>query len=203
MTASCATSASRLSVVPGISLLASWLEQQTALQLLDTLWQDLPWRQDPIRIFGSLRLQPRLTAWCSDPSVSYTYSGLQLEPAPWHPALYKLRERLTEEFRQPLNSVLVNAYRDGNDAMGWHSDDEPELGSRPFIASVSLGASRRFRLRPKHPQSRPVESRGVDLANGDLLLMEGDSQRDWQHCITRTRRPTGLRINLTFRNVLN
>jgi len=203
MTASCVTSASRLTVVPGISLLTAWLEQRTALQLLETLWQELPWRQDSIRMFGSLRLQPRLTAWCSDPSVSYTYSGLQLEPAPWHPALRALRRLLIENFGQPLNSVLVNAYRDGSDSMGWHSDDEPELGQRPYIASVSLGATRRFRLRPKHPQSRPVESRGIDLANGDLLLMEQDSQRDWQHCVTRTRGPTGLRINLTFRNVLN
>lgn len=154
-------------------------------------------------IFGSLRLQPRLTAWCSDPSVSYSYSGLQLEPTPWHPALGALRQRLTNNFGQPLNSVLVNAYRDGSDSMGWHSDDERELGPKPFIASVSLGATRRFRLRPKHSQSRPVESRGIDLANGDLLLMEQDSQRDWQHCITRTRKSTGLRINLTFRNVQN
>lgn len=153
-------------------------------------------------VFGKLRLQPRLTAWCSDPGVSYTYSGLSLEPARWHPALLSLREALVYQFEKPLNSVLVNAYRDGNDAMGWHSDDEPELGIRPFIASVSLGASRRFRLRKKHAQGKSRPSRGLDLGNGDLLLMAQSSQRDWQHCITRTRRPTGLRINLTFRNVL-
>ncbi|NNL95480.1 MAG: alpha-ketoglutarate-dependent dioxygenase AlkB [Xanthomonadales bacterium] len=189
-------------ILPGVSVRPGWLNCQQAKTLLDTLWRDLDWRQDPVQIFGRKVLQPRLTAWCSDPEVVYTYSGLRLDPVPWHPSLSKLREKLARALDLRFNSVLANAYRTGSDAMGWHSDDEPELGSRPSIASISLGATRRFLVRPKRGQSKPRRSTGIDLANGDLLLMEHDSQKDFQHCLARTRKPAGLRINLTFRNIL-
>jgi len=101
-----------------------------------------------------------------------------------------------------FNSALANAYRDGRDSMGWHSDDEKELGRAPLIASVSLGAERRFLLRPR---VRTAEGRapasGLTLEHGSLLVMKGDSQRRFQHALPRTRKPTGLRINLTYRMV--
>ena len=159
------------------------------------LERELGWQQYPIVLFGRRMMQPRLTAWCADPGLTYTYSGTRLESACWHPELSRLRARLEARFDCPFNSVLVNAYRDGSDAMGWHSDDEPELGERPRIASVSLGAPRKFRLRRKGEG----RSHGYWLEPGSLLLMSGTSQRDWQHSIPRTRKPVSIRINLTFR----
>lgn len=142
-------------------------------------------------------MQPRLSAWYADPGVCYRYSGIRLEDRPWHPRLAELRERLEAELGVSFNSVLCNAYRDGQDAMGWHADDEPELGTRPVIASLSLGHARTLRLRPR----TGGPSTGHFLESGSLLLMEGRSQADWQHAVPRTRRASGLRINLTFRRI--
>lgn len=151
---------------------------------------------------GRLVPQPRLTSWCSDPGVQYTYSGLRMDPSEWHPGLSDLRRRVEDELGQSFNSVLINAYRDGRDSMGWHSDDEAELGPAPCIASVSLGATRRFLLREKAAKSKPRKSTGIDLSHGDLLVMANDSQSRWQHSLARTRKPVGLRLNLTFREIL-
>jgi alkylated DNA repair dioxygenase AlkB len=169
-----------------------------ALRLCDRLWAELDWRHYRIRMFGREVPQPRLTAWCSDPGIAYTYSGIRLDPEAWHPALEHLRGRLGNETRHAFNSVLVNAYRDGGDAMGWHADDEPELGDEPVIASLSLGAERKLLVRPRGGGP----SRAIQLENGSLLLMQGDSQSRWLHSVPRTRRVAGLRINLTFRRIL-
>jgi alkylated DNA repair dioxygenase AlkB len=169
-----------------------------ASRLLAELWQGLAWEQYQIRIFGKKISQPRLTAWCSDPGISYAYSGIRLPPVPWHSALGALRNRLAVELEYEFNSVLVNAYRDGNDAMGWHADDEPELGPKPVIASVSLGATRKMLIRPK--SGGP--SRALQLESGSLLVMAGESQARWVHSVPRTRRGAGLRINLTYRKIL-
>ncbi len=166
--------------------------------LLQALESGLAWRQYPIRLFGRDLLQPRLTAWCSDPGVGYRYSGTRLAPAPWHPGLKALRDRLAARLGGEFNSVLANAYRDGRDAMGWHADDEPELGELPLIASVSLGQERVMRIRPRSGG----DSLGVKLGHGSLLVMHGRSQADWQHAIPRSRKTMGLRINLTFRRIL-
>jgi alkylated DNA repair dioxygenase AlkB len=170
----------------------------SALELRERLWRELGWQQYRIRIFGRDLPQPRLTAWCSDPGVAYVYSGIRLEPAAWHPALEDLRSRLQEETCQAFNSVLANAYRDGGDAMGWHADDEPELGPEPVIASVSLGATRKLLVRPREGGA----SRAIHLENGSLLLMQGESQARWLHSVPRTRKVSELRINLTFRRII-
>ncbi len=143
-------------------------------------------------------MQPRLICWQSDPGVVYTYSGLTLHPAGWHPGLDHLRSRLRVEWGLEFNSVLANAYRDGQDSMGWHADDEPELGPEPVIASISLGAARNFRWREKCNH----RSSGLVLQSGSLLLLSGLFQKRYQHSVPKTARKTGLRINLTFRNIL-
>ena len=165
--------------------------------LLAGLTAEVAWEQRAIRMFGQQLPQPRLTAWYGDPAARYTYSGLTWEPRPWTPALHALRQRLEAATRTRFNSVLLNRYRDGRDSMGWHSDDEPELGPAPAIASLSLGATRRFRLRPRAGLAHAPF--GLDLPHGSLLLMRGPTQHHWQHALPKTARPVGERLNLTFR----
>jgi alkylated DNA repair dioxygenase AlkB len=166
--------------------------------LLYAVRTDVDWQQERILIFGERRLVPRLVAWHGDSGASYVYSGTAHEPHAWTSELLEVRavvERLT---RRRYNSVLLNLYRDGNDGMGWHADDEPELGREPAIASVSLGATRRFRLR--HRRRRDVAV-ALDLPHGSLLLMAGATQHHYLHAVPKTARPVGERINLTFRYV--
>ncbi len=174
----------------------SFLHCHEADGFLQTLWNELNWTQREIRMFGRRILQPRLIAWHGDPAAVYEYSGLTLSPEPWHPALSMLRDRVVAFTGRPANAVLANAYRDGNDSMGWHSDDERELGDRPFVSSLSLGAERRLLLREKGRKSS-----GITLEHGSLLVMKGDSQQLYQHALPKTRRTVGLRINLTFREI--
>ena len=179
-----------------------FIEPAEADRLFELLWRDLAWERREIVLFGRRLMQPRLVAWYGDPGATYRYSGQTLQPRPWHRGLCSLRERIEARTGCTFNAVLANGYRDGNDSMGWHSDDEPELGPRPCIASLSLGAERVFLLRPREPDAagkRP--SSRLVLAHGSLLQMRGDSQARYQHSLPRTRRPVGPRINLTFRRV--
>ncbi|KGK59702.1 DNA methylase [Xanthomonas cannabis pv. phaseoli] len=173
-----------------------WLQAAAADALLQTLLTQVQWEVHRIRMFGRVVDSPRLSSWIGDPEASYRYSGTQFSPQPWLDALQPLRARLQEDTGRPFNSVLVNRYRSGNDAMGWHSDDEPELGAQPLIASVSLGATRRFAF--KHRDDAALKQT-LELGHGDLLLMGGDTQRCYKHALPRTARPVGERINLTFR----
>ena len=157
----------------------------------------MAWEQRAIRIFGQEIPQPRLTAWYGDAAARYTYSGLAWEPRLWTPALLALRQRIETATGAHFNSVLLNHYRHGRDSMGWHADDEPELGPAPTIASLSLGATRRFRLRPRAGLGHPPF--GLDLPSGSLLLMRGPTQQHWQHALPKTARPVAARLNLTFR----
>ena len=165
--------------------------------LLAQLTAEVAWDQRSIRLYGREMPQPRLTAWYGDPAARYTYSGLAWEPRPWTPALLALRQRVETATGARFNSVLLNQYRDGRDSMGWHADDEPELGPAPAIASLSLGAARRFRLRPRAGLAHPPLS--LDLPGGSLLLMRGPTQQHWQHALPKTARLVGPRLNLTFR----
>jgi alkylated DNA repair dioxygenase AlkB len=179
-----------------LEYLPGFLAPPQAEQYLSRLWDELDWSQREIVLFGRRRLQPRLVAWYGDAGASYRYSGLTLHPLPWHPALLEIREQLADCTDAIFNSVLANAYRDGSDSMGWHRDDEPELGPQPVIASVSLGAARRLLVR--EPGKRSL---GLTLEAGSLLIMQGNFQRRYQHALPKTRRPVGLRINLTYRFV--
>jgi alkylated DNA repair dioxygenase AlkB len=166
-------------------------------RLLAELQTSLHWERHVVRIFGREVPSPRLSAWYGDPACEYRYSGLRLSPLPWTGPLSEIRELVQDATRCPFNCVLANLYRDGNDSMGWHSDDEPELGRDPNIASLSLGAERRFLLRHKHRTELPrIE---VLLGHGDLLLMSGPTQRFWKHQVPKSRRVGQARLNLTFR----
>jgi len=191
-------------VIPlaGMEYQPAFLPPTEAFALLDVLEYELAWQQYKLVLFGKAVPQPRLTAWCCDAGVRYSYSGLRLVPTAWHPALLKLKRRLESEWGACFNSVLANAYRDGRDSMGWHADDEAELGAEPVIASVSLGATRVFRVRPRQGGPSSPAGIGMKLEHGSVLLMRGNFQRRWQHCVPKTKRPVGLRINLTFRQIL-
>lgn len=165
--------------------------------LFERLQAEIDWEQHDITLFGRTVPTPRLTAWIGD--AAYTYSGVVNLPRPWPPALAGIRDRLDATVAPELNSCLANLYRDGSDSMGYHSDDEPELGPRPVIASLSLGARRTFTLR--HRLSRQRWS--WTLGAGDLLVMRGESQSDYAHAVPKTARPVGPRMNLTFRRVLD
>ena len=181
-----------------LDLIRDWLTPAEAETAYTQLCAQVAWRQEAIRLFGRTHLQPRLTAWYGDPGTVYTYSGLRLEPRPWLPLLRQWATRLHTETGYVFNSVLLNHYRDGQDSMGWHSDDEPELGPAPVIASVSLGATRRFALRHRH---RPEARLRLDLPAGSLLLMGAGMQAHWQHALPKTRKAVSPRLNLTFRQL--
>jgi alkylated DNA repair dioxygenase AlkB len=186
--------------LPGAEVrwLPGWLAQAEAAALFAQLLHTVEWEVHRIRLFGRLVDSPRLSCWIGDTDASYRYSGTRFAPHPWPAALLPLRARLAAETGVAFNSVLANRYRDGRDAMGWHSDDEKELGPQPLIASLSLGATRRFALR--HRQE-PALRQALELTSGGLLLMGGETQRLYRHALPRTARPVGERINLTFRRV--
>jgi alkylated DNA repair dioxygenase AlkB len=166
--------------------------------LFEALHRETPWEQHRLKIFGRDVGSPRLSCWVGDEGTAYKYSGTLFEPHAWTPTLAVLRDELAARFDLRFNSVLANLYRDGRDSMGWHSDDEPELGKEPAIASLSFGAERRFRFRSR--QTKRVML-GIDLGSGSLLVMRGATQRLYQHDLPRTAR-AGARINLTFRAIL-
>lgn len=169
-------------------------------ELFSRLEKKIEWRQDKIRIFGKWVDQPRLTAWYGDPGMAYTYSGLTMVPNEWTDSLLAIKQKVENYAEVTFNSVLLNLYRDGKDSMGWHSDNEPELGENPIIASVSLGGARRFHL--KHKYKKAVPRIRLDLSHGSLLLMQGATQHHWQHQISKTTREVQPRINLTFRRLV-
>jgi alkylated DNA repair dioxygenase AlkB len=174
------------------------LAVEEASELLDRLLTGIDWQHEEVLIFGQRRPVPRLVAWHGDPGASYTYSGTPHQPLPWTPALELVRERVLSLTGCAFNSVLLNLYRDGRDGMGWHSDDEPELGRDPVIASVSLGAPRRFCLRHRRRKDQRLD---VSLGHGSLLLMAGATQHHWVHAVPKTAVPVGPRVNLTFRQI--
>lgn len=154
------------------------------------------WRQEPVKIFGREVMQPRLTAWYGDEGKNYSYSGITMQPQPWTDTLLAIKYAADKAAGTTFNSALLNLYRNGSDSMGWHRDNEKELGRNPVIASVSLGAARRFLLR-NYANKKLV--RELLLTHGSLLLMRGETQHYWEHSLPKTVKPTGQRINITFR----
>lgn len=177
----------------------NFLLSQEANEYLDILMEELKWEQHYIKIFGKTIAQPRLSALYAENENSYTYSGLTLQPLKFHPGLEKLREKLKVVNQTHFTHCLANLYREGSDSMGLHADDEKELGLNPVIASISLGATRKFRL--KH-RNKKVEKLDLLLEHGSLLLMQGPTQHHWKHELPRTKKPVGPRINLTFRKII-
>jgi alkylated DNA repair dioxygenase AlkB len=192
--------ASRISLADGGTLVLEegWLEPRVAGELFAGLRDEIAWRHERIRIRGREYMQPRLVAWFGDPEASYTYSGLKLSPEPWPARLASLRARLERDTGAEFNSVLCNLYRNGEDSMGMHADDERELGPSPVIASVSLGAVRRFVMRHKKDASERLD---LDLPHGSLLVMAGTTQHFWRHGVPKQRSVAASRVNLTFRRI--
>lgn len=148
-------------------------------------------------MFGKVYEQPRLVAWFGDPGSEYSYSGVKMNVRPWTEPITQLKKIVEAKTGAPFNSVLVNFYRNGDDKVAWHRDNEPELGPHPLIASLSLGEARKFKLR--HIGSGQVVEK--TLEPGSLVVMSGDSQACWEHEVPRQRAIRGGRINLTFRRV--
>ena len=167
-------------------------------RLLSELRAQAQWKQDYLRIQGQEIALPRLTAWHGDPGTAYGYSGVANIASPWTPALEEMRCLLGAHVDVIFNSVLLNFYRDGKDSVSWHADDEPELGTEPVIASISLGASRKFSFKHRTDKALRLD---LTLSDGDVLLMRGDTQRNWLHQVPKTTKPIGERMNLTFRVV--
>jgi alkylated DNA repair dioxygenase AlkB len=165
--------------------------------LLDSLIHESAWRHEEITVYGKAYRQPRLSAWYGD--LGYSYSGIQLEPEPWTRSLLDIREPVQRLVGHEFNSVLLNYYRDQNDKMGMHSDDERELGRQPVIASLSLGETRTLQLR--HKTRKDLKTVKLPLPAGSLLVMRGHTQQHWRHGINAEKSRCGPRINLTFRSV--
>jgi alkylated DNA repair dioxygenase AlkB len=175
----------------------NFFEQLESERLFNELISNMNWRQDKIKMFGKEFDQPRLTAWYGDEGKSYKYSGIIMNPESWIPALLLIKERIEKVIELNFNSVLVNLYRNGKDYVSWHSDDEPELGNNPTIASVSLGETRRFQLR--HKSNKNLDTVEIALNHGSLLIMKGSTQHFWKHQVPKTSKLLKARINLTFR----
>jgi alkylated DNA repair dioxygenase AlkB len=173
-------------------------EDTIATGIFEKLLVETPWRQDPIKVFGKVYDQPRLTALYGDHNLNYGYSGIKMSPLPWTKTLLDIKEQIESVTPVKFTSVLLNLYRDGKDSNGWHADNEKELGLNPYIASLSLGHSRVFRLKHNSLKDKKLN---IELEPGSLLLMGGPTQHFWKHQIAKTSKPVGPRINLTFRVV--
>jgi alkylated DNA repair dioxygenase AlkB len=176
----------------------SFLSQTESDIYYTALLNEIDWRQQPIVLFGKKILQPRLTAWFSDEGVEYSYSGTKMISHRWIPMLVQLKQRFETFSKYSFNSALLNLYRDGNDSMGWHRDNEKELGDNPIIASITFGASRKMCFRHLTDKSCKVS---INLKHGSLLIMSGETQHSWYHSIPKTKKILHPRINITFRNV--
>lgn len=181
-----------------LSLMRAWLSPNESLALQSSIRKELCLEQLNIRIAGREIPTPRLQAWVGDSGALMRYSGLNFAPAPWTPSLQSVRSKLELSCSARFNSVLVNCYRNERDSVSWHADDEPELGPSPTIASLSLGETRRFCLKPKRGKAKRID---LQLHDGDLLVMSGDIQREWLHAVPKETTSRAERINLTFRLV--
>ena len=192
----------RLDLVDADVVFAStFLSSTEALDLFSELREATPWKAIEISLWGKRVVQPRLICWYGDPGASYKYSGVRLYPEPWTQTLLLLRNSIERFAGASFNSVLMNLYRDENDSVGWHSDDEPDLGERPTLASLSLGETRAFLMR--HKPKADVAQIKLPLPSGSLLVMSGETQRHWAHAIRKEPVRLGPRINLTFRQVVS
>ncbi|MCS3532878.1 alpha-ketoglutarate-dependent dioxygenase AlkB [Chryseobacterium sp. JUb7] len=173
----------------------NFLNREEADLLKNLLLKNTPWEQRTQKMYDKTVLTPRLTAWFSDNSSS-DLDGNVSGANPWTPELLSLKERIEKEFGYQFNGVLLNLYRNNNDSVAWHRDKESRYGTRPVIASISLGEIRNFDFRKKdHHQSKY----SLPLPHGSLLIMKGDLQENWEHRIAKSTKPMKERINLTFR----
>lgn len=182
---------------PGAHYRPGLLTTAEAARALAVLLEEVSWADHSLKLFGQVHRMPRRIQMYGP--HGYDYSGVRHPPRPLTPTLEALRVRLEASVGQPLNSVLANLYRDGRDSIGWHTDDDYPHGGHPRIASLSLGATRRFRFRHRADRARTAS---LDLEPGSLLIIDGEARTDWQHALPRTAKPVGPRVNLTFRHMV-
>ena len=185
--------------IDGLEYFPEFLAPADSGNFFSLLMKQLAWAEETIKMFGKPVKVPRLVCWYGDNNVSYRYSGTEHIGLPWTPELLQIKENIEQHTHQNFNSVLGNYYRNENDSMGWHTDNEKELGKTPCIASISLGQERVFKIR--HKQSRVAHE--IILGNGSLLVMSGNFQNEWQHSVPKSKRQMGPRINLTYRYVFD
>lgn len=178
----------------------SLLSSGESNNFLNRLQKEIVWRQEPIRIFGKSVMQPRLTALYGDPEKEYRYSGLLMKPLAWTETLLEIKKRVEALSDVTFTTALLNQYRNEKDSMGWHRDNEKELGSNPVIGSVSFGATRTFQLR--HYYEKNLKET-IDLEHGSFLLMRGPTQHFWEYCLPKRTKSYDPRINITFRVIKN
>ncbi|WP_269623096.1 alpha-ketoglutarate-dependent dioxygenase AlkB family protein [Prochlorococcus marinus] len=172
-----------------------WLCSRKANQLTHLLLEKLEWEQPKIKIYGKEYFVPRLTTFLADRGISYSYSGIKHIGKDWPNWFTPLLEKIQGYCKTEYNGCLINLYRNGNDCMGWHADNEEELDNQKSIASLSLGSTRDFLLSNRINK----EKKSFSLSNGDLFIMEPECQFEWIHSIPRRKKVKDLRINLTFR----
>lgn len=177
----------------------AWLNPTESIELMSHLQLKVFWKQEPIVLFGKAVMQPRLTAWMAEQGRSYRYSGITMQAQEFLPELILLKAKLENLCGIRFNSALLNLYRHGNDSMGWHRDNEKELGPDPVIASLSLGAAREFQMRRYHDKS---DKRKLLLEPGSLLIMSGQSQTHYEHQLPKMKQVLDTRINITFRTIV-
>ena len=180
-------------------IMKNFIDSEKASWYFNRLSNSIHWKQEQITFYGKTYPVPRKTAWYGYEGFNYSYSGINCNPDAWTPDLLEIK-RAIEAFLpdQDFNSVLLNLYRDGNDKVSWHADDEKELGLNPTIASVSFGATRHFDL--KHKSDPELKTR-IELLSGSLVVMTGALQHNWQHQIPVQKTVKEPRINLTFRTI--
>lgn len=162
-------------------------------------FKNILWQHDKILMFGKEIYVPRYSAWYGDENKSYTYSGITFYTKKWNKGLLYIKEKIEKKLNLSFNSVLLNWYRDGEDHMGWHSDDEKELGKNPTIASVNFGEVRDFLLK----SNKTNEKISIPLKHGSILIMSGQLQHNWKHSIPKRKKRNNIRFNLTFRTIIN
>ncbi|MBH0094945.1 alpha-ketoglutarate-dependent dioxygenase AlkB [Psychrobacter sp. NZS113] len=170
--------------------------------LYNTLLTDLPWQSDIVTLFGKTHVTTRQIVWMGDTEADYQYSGHVRQTVPWSSTVFHVKQHIEQALAKigvtaNFNTCLLNYYPSGSDGMGYHADDEKELGAQPVIASLSLGATRKFVLKHKKTQDK-VE---LYLESGQLVVMHGDTQKFWKHSITKTKTVSEGRISLTFRKM--
>ena len=190
-------------VITGYENLEIDIYQDISLDQKKNLWfksclNDLNWEKGFIKIFGKTHQIPRLQSWYADNGIEYTYSGKKLKRHNWNETLIEIKGEIEKITSFKFNSVLANLYRDENDSMGLHSDNEKELGINPVIASLSLGESRDLYFKHKNIK----KSLNIPQKNGQLIVMRGETQKYWKHEIKKTKKLKKPRINLTFRNII-
>ncbi|MBA4299311.1 Alkylated DNA repair dioxygenase AlkB [Algoriphagus alkaliphilus] len=180
-------------------LVQDFFSKKPADYYFQKLQKSLDWKQEPIRMFGKMVMQPRLTALYGDAGRPYGYSGISMNPSVWTTELLEIKEKLQVFSGIVFTHVLCNYYRDGQDSMGWHRDNEAVLGKNPSIASITFGSTRLFQIRHYETKNHKID---IPLTHGSLLMMSGESQHHWEHQLPKTKKVLEPRINLTFRKLL-